>query len=433
MKKLNNLGKISIGALVFVTAFVMVGAVYLFVGSADAAVLTSKKDTLSTSSPGANANHTIQFVTPTGVTASQTVILDFDTIGTLDQFDLTGIAEAAGASDFDLAEDTDASPGNCAGTLTDETLDPTATTLLWGVAVNTTTDTVTFTAPSTAGTYIAAGACAIIEIGTNATSEFTGVNQINNPTKVAAAGTADIHDIAVSGTFGDTGSMLVAVIEGVTVSATVSESLSFSLADVTVAACDAVYASDGFGPQLDSADADSNVLTIAYGTLATLNSFYHDCHDLTVSTNAGSGYNVTVEENTNLLSGAATIDDTTCDAGTCRQSIGNSDDWATATGNEGFGISCNDVTGTPCHADFGVGGACAATPCYRQIACRGTDAQCDDDSGTSTGGETATTLLTGVSPVNGAVGRVEYKLTVGATQEAAAYSNTITYIATGTF
>ncbi len=382
-----------------------------------AATVTSRKDTLSTSAPGANANHTIQFVTPTAVTNGQTIILTFDTMGTANEFDLTGLTESGAASDFDIAEDTDGSPASCSGTLTDETLDASQGAAAWGVAVNAgTPDTVTFTAPSNAATYIAAGSCIVIEIGTNATNEFTGVNQINNPAKTAAAGTSDVNDVVVTGSFGNTGSMLVATIDQVNVSATIAESLSFTIAGMAGTTCD--DDPDSGSPSYVTTTATA----VPFGTIATPNTFFAGCQDLTITTNATDGYIVTAEENTSLLSGANTLDDTACDAACDHDTSTVGSAWATST-NNGLGFWCDDTTSTPCRSTINTNSE------YKRFACTGSDAQCDP----STGAQGAQIVLTKSGPVNGDVGRVHYKLSVGGLQPAGTYTNTLTYIATPSF
>src|SRR3989338_3296334 len=76
-----------------------------------AAALTSVKDTITVTTATSNSNHTIQFVLQTLVNEDDTIVITFPS-----GFDLTGIIE----DDVDLAEDTDGTPGNCAGTLSDE-------------------------------------------------------------------------------------------------------------------------------------------------------------------------------------------------------------------------------------------------------------------------------------------------------------------------
>jgi len=380
-------------------AAMLIATLLLQVKPAYAAALTSKSDLLSTSSPGSDANHTVTFTTPTGAAEGTTIIVEWDTLGTADQFSFTSIVE----DDVDIEDDgvDKTTAADCAGT---EHV---------SVAVDTSLDQITFTVCASDGGAIAAASVVTVKVGTNATGSGTGVNQINNPSKTAAVGTADINDVKVSGTFGDTGSMLVATIEGVTVSVTVSESLTFTMAGEASGSC----TGDTGSPTV--IDTSGSATTVPFGTVSSSNAFYTACQLLSISTNASSGYVMTASENQNLLSGSTTLDDTVCDA-TCSESAGTA--WATAT-NNGLGFWCSEVTNTSC-TDAG-----DSTSEHRQFACTGADAVCDPGAGA----ETAQNVMQTTAPANNDQGRIHYKLSVGATQPAGTYSNTVTYIATPTF
>jgi hypothetical protein len=141
---------------------------------------------------------------------------------------------------------------------------------------------------------------------------------------------------------------------------------------------------------------------------------------MSISTNATNGYGVTSEENTSLLSGSNTISDTTCDGAACSETTGAA--WATAS-NNGLGYWCEEVTGAAC-TDAG-----DSTSEHRQFACRGADAQCNP----GTGNETIQSVMTANAPANAHSSRIHYKLSLGATQQAGTYQNTVTYIATPSF
>jgi hypothetical protein len=397
-------------ALSPVTVLVLgVSTLAVNVAPASAAALTLRSDTLSTNVPGANANHTIQFVTPTGASdSSDTIVLDFDTLGTTDQFDLAGISE----DDVDIQTDDDAA---CDGAWTQLATAASAASNVWGVAIDTGTDTLTLTHPSnnTSTQDITPNRCVRVLVGTNATGSGTGVNQINNPTKTAAAGTADINDIAISGTFGDTGSILVATVESNTVSVNIAESLTFTMAGVASGSC----TGDSGSPSV--IDTSGSATTVPFGSISSSNAFFSACQLMSISTNATNGYGVTSEENTSLLSGSNVLADTACDSA-CTESTGTA--WATAT-NNGLGYYCESVAGSACST------AGDTTSEYRQFACRGADAQCNP----GTGNETIQTVLAAATPANNHQSRIHYKLSVGATQAAGLYSNTVTYIATPTF
>lgn len=238
-------------ALMLVT-IISLGNTFL-IRKASAGFLTTLSDTLSRIEDNTPANHTIEFVTPTGVDQStDTIIVAFDDSG--DAYNLTGLT----FQDIDLAIDND---GNCDGTWTDKTLAAAPASGVWGVTISTVGDTITFTAPSNATTgEITAGYCVQIEVGTNATSGATGANQIVNP----ASGT---YVTAISGTFGDTGRFAVAIVadDQIDITAQVDPTLTVTIS------------------------ADS----CALGTL-TANYIETCSYSVTVSTNASNGYVSTI-------------------------------------------------------------------------------------------------------------------------------------------
>ncbi len=201
--------------------FLLLG-MFFRVPRARAGNLAKEKDILSTSVKSIGANHTITFVVATDVTEGQTIKVDPDAAG--NAFNLDGTPSTLIEDDIDLAEDPD---GSCDGDWTDEHTAASQAAAVWGVAVNTTTDTITFTAPSDAATYIAAGHCVQIEIGTNATHDGDGANQIANP------GTIGSYDITLtSSNTTDSGATYVAITtSGVAVTATVGEYLTFTVGE----------------------------------------------------------------------------------------------------------------------------------------------------------------------------------------------------------
>jgi len=348
--------------------------------TAQGATVTSRSDTLSDSRPSTVSNHTIEFTTPGGVALTDTITVTFP-VG----FDTSTIIE----DDVDLADDT-----------VDHTTAPDCTGTEQASAAMA-ADVLTITICAGDGGAIAGGSVVEIEIGTNATASGTGVNQITNDV-------AGVANVVIGGTFPDDGTIRISIIAGVTVTATVAETLTHSIALVTNPNCDTSFTTLG-GP-------DSTVTTVPFGTIGS-DTFFHSCQDVRVATNASAGHNTTVHETTSLLVGADTIDDTICDGGTCTESV--SDVWATATVN-GFGYSCANEVGTPC--------VIAATTDYRQFACVGTDAQCDP----GTGAETAQNVMTAGAAIDHTA-RVEYKISIGALQPAGDYTNTIVYVSTPTY
>lgn len=236
-----------------------------------AANLTSISDTLSTLTQNVAANHTIQFVTPTGVDApTDTIIID-----------LTDFSNGGGVdyTDIDLAYDTDGSCGTFSNT---KTLAAVAGAGEWGAAFSSLQ--LTLTAPTdAAGGEIVATRCVQVLIGTNASG---GNAQLTNPNDT------NTHTFDISGTFGDTGSFAVDFVsdDSVNVTATVDPSIDFSISDTTI----------GFGTLSASDDF------FATGDLAG-SATETEAHTLIAGTNATGGYSITIDGAT-LTSGANTID-----------------------------------------------------------------------------------------------------------------------------
>jgi hypothetical protein len=258
----------------FVLALVLIFSFSPFppIKFAKAASLTSLSDSMSSLKASTASNHEIKFVTPTGVAALGTIVLTFSA-------DFTNVTNIA-FGDIDFAE---GDSSNCStATFTEKTLAASASGATWGADGDSAT-TVTLTSGS--GT-VTAGRCVRVRIGTNAVTGTTGTNQISN-------GAADDDDtISISGTFGDTGTITVDIItdDQVSVSATVAQSISFSISDNTI----------GFG------SLSSSGPRFATGDTSGSGSDSAEAHNLQVGTNAASGYTVTYNGAT-LTSGLNTV------------------------------------------------------------------------------------------------------------------------------
>ncbi|MDP3900932.1 MAG: hypothetical protein Q8Q38_01130 [bacterium] len=412
-------GRIQLITLVVLgLVFLAGGYAFLVPSVSRAAALTSVKDTLSTSAPDTLANHTIQFVTAAGVDAStDTITLTFDASPS---FQMGAFA----LLNFDLAVDTDGTPGNCTGTLTDKTLATGAGVGIWGVGQA--GQVVTFTAPTNAASgEIAVNSCVIIEIGDNATVGGAGAKQIKNPVKVDGdPGTADVETINIGGTFGDTGTAMTATIAGVTVSVTISESLSLTLAVETAANCPDTP--NGL-PGTDKSDDENHTATaITFGALAAGNAFNYSCHLASVSTNAVSGYTTIIEKSQLLTSVSSTIADGVCNGG-CSNTV--SAVWSTTSSN-GFGYCLQDAAGnsaltTDASDDAGTGAV-------DWVAA----AQCNDATPQfKTIPTTASTepIMKSYTPVSGDQIRMGAMLNYAGSQAAGTYTTTLTFITTPTF
>lgn len=150
-----------------------------------AATVTSASDTMSTQTVSANANHTIVFTTPSGVSEGQTVTVSFES-----DFNTASITE----DDVDVADDsTDlTTAATCAGSEQ--------------ASVSMASDVLTVTICAGDGGAVGAGSVVTIEIGTQATASGTGTNAIVNP------GSSATYFLAINGTFADFGSIAVPIV-----------------------------------------------------------------------------------------------------------------------------------------------------------------------------------------------------------------------------
>jgi len=379
--------------LVLALAFLLVG-VYLTIGPIRAADVTNMKDTLSDSRPSVVSNHTVEFATPTGVDAST------DTITVTFPAGFTMGSVAFG--DMDLEVD-----AACDGTFEiSKTLAATASTSpTWGAAVS--GQVVTLTAPTDAASgEIAAAACVKIEIGTNADS---GVNQITN-------NTAAVYDIVVGGAFGDSGTVKISVIAGVTVSATIAETLTF-----TINLQSAVNCPDNIGGTEITSGITSTAMP--FGTINS-DTHYFGCQVLDVDTNASDGYTTTVKQLDELDSGSAEIANGTCD-GAC--TITTAAAWATAA-NNGFGYCMDDIVGDPAVTADATGWATVnqcddAAPFFKIFPTNPGDAQTD----------TPEAIMSSAAAESGDQANIGYKISIGAGQAAGTYTNTMVFVTTATY
>jgi hypothetical protein len=248
------------------TAVVTLAIILWFAGvsafKAEAANVISFSDTLSDSEPGVVSNHTLSFVTPTGLAAGETISIDFGTTS------FAGIGSLV-AQDLDL---------NASGT--ERTLiDGAASGANWNVSAAGTVIDIT------SGTdTIGANATITIEIGTNATTGGTGTNQITNPT-------VGSYEITVAVGNSDTGATRVAIVNVVTVTAAVETIFNFTVTGVNAAQA----------VNTETTTATSTSTAIPFGTLV-VDTQATAAQDLQVSTNAANGFVVTVEADGQLVS-----------------------------------------------------------------------------------------------------------------------------------
>ena len=179
--------------------------------AARATQVSGFSDTMSTLTAGASANHSILFVSPTGIDSpSDTITVTLSTSGT---FGLSSIV----AADVDFGVDGSAPTNDCVGPFTEKTLAASASSGVWGAAVS--GQVLTLTPPTNAiSGEVAASTCVRILIGTNAISQVTGTHQITNPSSSGQ------YALSVGGGFGDSGYFTFSVLDSsdVTVTATVA-------------------------------------------------------------------------------------------------------------------------------------------------------------------------------------------------------------------
>lgn len=264
---------------------------------------------------------------------------------------------------------------------------------------------------------------------------FTGQTQgqanayqikIQSRTAAGAAGILDESDV------------MVAPIEAVLVSATVDETLSLTIAGVTADTgtfCNITRTAGS--PDTTATSVPWGIVPSTY-VAATNNTN----QQITVSTNAGSGYNVFVEENDqmgkngNVCTGTAPsgsddytfsagrcIRDTVCGAAACTESAAR--DWTATPGTYvGLGFSLQDTSGD---AVFDWDGKPAETTCTTGAFCTRQIADVFE------GGETRAAFMHNDGPVAGSSLYVCYRIAIGGTQPAGYYYNKVKYTAVATF
>ena len=181
--------------------------------------VSSRSDTLSDPRPSATSNHTFAFTVNNSIVGSSasnssTLTLIFDPAFQLPVGMDCGDVDAATSVQFNFNY-----PG-CAATAT-----------AWGFSA--TGSVITLVPPSGTGVYVPTSTQVTIKIGSNATVGQQGAHWITNPS------TAGIYTISVGGTFGGSGNMLVSINAGVTVQATVAESLALTVSSVKAVNCSA--------------------------------------------------------------------------------------------------------------------------------------------------------------------------------------------------
>lgn len=342
--------------------------------SAEAASITSASDTLSNSAPSLASNHTFAFQIESGMSAGQTIAITFPAGFTI---------PALGVEDFDIT-----------ASGTEQTVAASNGSGVWGVS--TSSQTIIFTSPSNVGQ--ASDTPMVIEIGNHAASGGIGNTQITNPSATTS------HAIAIAGTMPDSGQVRVAIVDQVTVSASVDTSLTF-----TVSGVNSLQTVNG-SPTTTAATTTSTAMpfgTLSVSTSKTL------AQDLSITTNAKNGYTVTVEQTGDLQSTTgATIDGFINGADTVTPSV-----WQ--------GPSAL-VSNTDTYGHWGLTSNDPAIPAR-------TSGQFGSNQWVS-GSTTPIAIMGHTGPAVATTTRVGYQIEISALQEAGDdYTTTLRYIATPTF
>jgi len=338
---------------------------------AEAANVTTFSDTLSDSAPSVVSDHTVDFVTPTGVAAGETITVTFD----------AGFTGVAGITDADI---------DLAVNGVDETIgggDWTASAAGQVVTIT-----------SGAG-VIGANATVTVEIGTNADG---GVNQITNPA------TEGSYEIDVTAGSEDSGSTLVAIVNSVTVTATVDTIFTFTVSGVAA----------GTAVGSDTTGGDTSSTTIPFGELEA-DTASTAAQSLEVSTNASNGFVVTVQADQQLTSANGAdidgfVDGNLTTTPTAWTSPGATPGLENESGH--WGLSSDDPSLTAGLTDLYNGGADFVSASTSPVEVMRHDGPTDG----SVAGEGTANVI--------------YKVEVTALQEAADdYTATLTYVATPVF
>lgn len=363
-----------------------------FISNVKASQLTWVSDTLSDSNNSARANHTISFFSKSAISASSTIVIDFP-----DSFSSTGTPafSPTDATDYDIATSTDLSVvafGSCTGSgLTSFEITSTSTGNVF-----------TFT-HCNGSDALAANTTTTIEIGTNATFGGTGNSQLIN------AGTTGSYVITLTGPSADTADLRVAILPNVTVTATVSTNLTFTVSGVASGGQNA-------NGQAGSTSITTTATTIPWGTL-TVGTTSTARQDLAVSTNARNGFTVTVFQDQNLTSNTGAdidkFDDGVDGAPQTWASPAGTLDSEDTYGHEG--ITSEDAT-LQAGDTFGTG-------LYDAIGTSSTPLAVFYHTGPANG-----------STANKGATKIGFQIEISSLQEAASdYTQTITYIATPIF
>ncbi len=229
---------------------------------AGAEQLVELSDTLSTSRPGIGADHTIRFKTPSGIPADGSTI----DIVLPSGFDVSAITP----DDVEIDDDATALTVGASCGSVDAAVSQSGQTITIELCVG--------------GTNIDEDSVVTIRVGQNTTS---GTNRIINHPDPGS------YELVLGGTMPDDGRTRIVIVEPVLVTGEVATFLSFEIFGVD--------AGETVNGDTTTTFATTTATSLAFGTVESGNE-YLLAQDISVTTNAGEGFVVTVEATADLLS-----------------------------------------------------------------------------------------------------------------------------------
>jgi hypothetical protein len=349
-----------------------------------AASVTTATDTLSRLAVSATSDHTIMFVTPTGVASTQNITLTFSA-------GFTGIGSMVGA-DFDFAIN---SGGTCtSGSWTEQAVVTSgATSSQWNIAGS--SQVVTITSGGASAT-VTAGRCIRLKAGLNATDTTgsgPGSHQITNP------GTVQTATVTIAGSFGDSGIISIPTMDSdqVNVTATVNSALSFDI-DVGTATGDN---NTPYSVPLGTLSSG----TVTHSDNSSIKSIYLDG-----TTNSSGGLNVSVR-NANGANGLVSSSNASDKIPSATASM------SAGTANYGLCVATSTLTGWSKSGTY-------TTTCATNSSTNGVVAL----------SSTAADILTSSAPLSNGHAEVVVNATIATTTPGHSdYTDTLTFIATSSF
>lgn len=343
--------------------------------TATAATVTQFSATASSTVPSTNTNYKITWTDSTQITVGQTIKITFDPGNST--FDLGALANNEVL--------TLASPTNLTITTAACGATPNEVSINGGISNAAGDKSITLTA------------CGTIATGTK-TVYFTG-NHVQNPSSPGS------YKVTIGGTQADSGTSIIAITNQVTLSASVATNLVFSVTGLA----------SGQTVNGETTSTTTSPTAIGFGTLASGTPVVAG-QELSVTTNAGGGFVVTVNEDQNLTSSAGSQIYTFKDGGgTSLPTV-----WATPTSIAGNSLTYGHIGLTSDDADLNSG----------------------EFTGTKYVGNFATTTRVVFSNSGAADGttqnigkvRVAYKIQISSLQAAGSdYANHLIYVCTPTF